>query len=630
MRNNLGQTLYHDDPYFDINPYWRESSINDIKNAVYRNPCTYVSGKSGVGKSWMLKRVSEDLMIDGHFVVYYRLPRKCVSIGQAVEGIANRFATNTKTTTKQKLDINKAMRLLEIWGLFFMQWGARILQMPDPSSAAKKTAGVVIPSIARFNTPQYEIDAIEIFNEHLSEFATCLKDANKYLIVILDQLERINKEKRSYLNDIAQNCPNRVKYIFSSYYPREQIFDYAVTQQFCPRPIDITDFTQEEIQKLLQKNFHTNKQEMEWMLKYASGSTERAGHCIRLRKRCGKFTHEDIRYIEDQYCKDQIERVRKGATEECLKALWYIAVVGERDCPSVGHLCKYLDLRDSSFRNSIIGNPIIKDLLVTIETESSRRRTICFGFRNDHIQQCFKKDAEIYSADILAGNYGRGDNTYAGRSNSTRRSTGEITKIYNSATSYYLDVLSEPNEHSLNELIFATNEVPHYAAQTGSPILIEYLDSFIEFKLKNGNVDEAKAELESTIGMLAQQEDIVRNINTLVRLSDICIQQEQPDMVNQISLSISELAWPITSADEQQKAVYEQALGHNDMQREEFEVASVQAYVGGIKYPAAKQQLIDLAQKNQAPDVVLEILDGVHNKSFKSPADISKDIGRFS
>lgn len=613
MPNDSGQTLYHDDPDFDINPYWRESSVDAIKDAVYHNPCTYVSGKSGVGKSWMLKRVTEDLMTDGHFVVYYRLPRTCVTIGQAVEGIANRFAITTKATKRKKFDSDKALHLLKIWAGFFLKWGAKIAQMPDPSSEAKETIDVVIPSIARFNTPQYEVDAIEAFNQHLSNFVKCLKDANEYLIVILDQVERVNKEKRNYLNDIAQKCPNRVKYVFSSYYRREQIFDYAVTQQFCPQPIIITDFTQEEILELVSNNHLFDRQETEWMLKFASGSTDRAGHCIRLRKRYGKFTHEDIKSIEEQYCKDQIERVGRIGKGECLKALWYIAIVGERDCPSVGHLCKYLNLEDSSFRTTVIGNPIIEDLLVTKEIESSRRKTICFGFRNDHIQECFKKDAEIYSTGVLMGEY-----------------TSEIPKIHNSAASYYLDVLSEPREYSLNELIFAMNELPHYAAQADSSILVEHLDSFIEFKLNNGNVEEAKAELESSIGMLAQHEDVSSGINTLVRLSDICSRQEQPDMVNQISLSIAELARPIISSEEQQEAVNKQAFGRKGNLDEEFGAASVQAYVGGIEYPADKQQLIDLARKNQAPYVVLETLDRVHDRSFKSPADVSKDIDKFS
>ncbi len=57
--------------------------------------------------------------------------------------------------------------------------------------------------------------------------------------------------------------------------------------------------------------------------------------------------------------------------------------------------------------------------------------------------------------------------------------------------------------------------------------------------------------------------------------------------------------------------------------------AQVEKYIKGIKFPASKQDLINQAEYNNASDDVLNILNSVPDKQFKSPVEISIAIGKM-
>lgn len=616
MPQDASQVLYRDDLDFEITPYWRESTIDKIKRAALANPCTYVWGKSGVGKSWMLKRVTRDLLKDGHFVVYYQLPRiRITNIGQVIEGLVHEFAITIENAEKKKLDKGKALKLLKIWSSFFLEWGANLAQAPDPMSRVDASLEVINASkLARFNYAQYEKNSVETFNDHLSDFVKCLKDDSKYLIVILDQIERVNKEKLSYLNDIVEKRPKRIQYIFSSYYKREEFFEHAVAKHFYPKPITITDFTNDEIRELIRINGLLDREEAKLILNYASGSTERAGYCVCLQKRLGKFTCEDVKFIEEQSCKEQLARVRKAASgkrlDSLLKAFWCVAVVGERDCPSVGHLREYLKLQDASLRLDVLDNPTFCDLLVKRETGFDQAKRLCFGYRDEFLRQCFKKDAERYSQ------WAPG----------MQRSTDEITQIHDAAASYYWKDLKERDERSINDLAHAMSEASFHAKEAKSGIFTENLDLFVEFELNIGDIEEAKADIKAAEPMFAQQANVVNTINTLVRVSDVCSRQDRLDMVNQISQSIAELAQPVTS-DAQPKAITKHFPETRNYSSEEVEDLSTQLYLGGVKYPTDKRDLVDQARLNRAPAEIVSALNKLMPDSpYDSPADVSKTL----
>jgi hypothetical protein len=56
-------------------------------------------------------------------------------------------------------------------------------------------------------------------------------------------------------------------------------------------------------------------------------------------------------------------------------------------------------------------------------------------------------------------------------------------------------------------------------------------------------------------------------------------------------------------------------------------VVEVQRYLRGMHYPAGISEVTSQAQKNNAPADVLDILNRVRDREFRSAADVSKALG---
>jgi hypothetical protein len=57
--------------------------------------------------------------------------------------------------------------------------------------------------------------------------------------------------------------------------------------------------------------------------------------------------------------------------------------------------------------------------------------------------------------------------------------------------------------------------------------------------------------------------------------------------------------------------------------------AIVEKYLAGMHYPAEKQKLISNAQNKEAPSDVLDLINKLPDKTYKSPIDITKEIGKI-
>jgi len=57
--------------------------------------------------------------------------------------------------------------------------------------------------------------------------------------------------------------------------------------------------------------------------------------------------------------------------------------------------------------------------------------------------------------------------------------------------------------------------------------------------------------------------------------------------------------------------------------------AIVERYLAGIHFPAQKQQLVDRATSKDAPNDVMEMLHKLPDKTYNSPIDITKEIGKI-
>lgn len=53
----------------------------------------------------------------------------------------------------------------------------------------------------------------------------------------------------------------------------------------------------------------------------------------------------------------------------------------------------------------------------------------------------------------------------------------------------------------------------------------------------------------------------------------------------------------------------------------------VQSYLSGVDYPASRQDLINEAKRQNADSQVLQDLQGIPDKNYKSPAEVSDELG---
>ncbi|RXE56080.1 photosystem reaction center subunit H [Methanoculleus taiwanensis] len=71
-----------------------------------------------------------------------------------------------------------------------------------------------------------------------------------------------------------------------------------------------------------------------------------------------------------------------------------------------------------------------------------------------------------------------------------------------------------------------------------------------------------------------------------------------------------------------------QASLHAEGSFEELSASALQKYLGGMDYPAGKDDLINHAKKNNAPDSVITALQKFSDQQYQSAADVSKEFGK--
>jgi hypothetical protein len=57
--------------------------------------------------------------------------------------------------------------------------------------------------------------------------------------------------------------------------------------------------------------------------------------------------------------------------------------------------------------------------------------------------------------------------------------------------------------------------------------------------------------------------------------------------------------------------------------------AIVEKYLAGMHYPAEKKKLVDNAQNKNAPNDVMNLITKLPEKTYTSPIDIAKEIGKL-
>lgn len=65
------------------------------------------------------------------------------------------------------------------------------------------------------------------------------------------------------------------------------------------------------------------------------------------------------------------------------------------------------------------------------------------------------------------------------------------------------------------------------------------------------------------------------------------------------------------------------------MESENVSAAKLASYMKGIRFPCDKNEIIDKAEQNGAPDNVLEILRDLPEKQYSTAVDVEKEFGKI-
>jgi hypothetical protein len=66
--------------------------------------------------------------------------------------------------------------------------------------------------------------------------------------------------------------------------------------------------------------------------------------------------------------------------------------------------------------------------------------------------------------------------------------------------------------------------------------------------------------------------------------------------------------------------------------RGNFQKASpiaIEKYIKGTDFPADKNQLLQQAKNNKAPEDIINTLNKMEEKEYRTPIDISKEVGKI-
>jgi predicted transcriptional regulator len=57
--------------------------------------------------------------------------------------------------------------------------------------------------------------------------------------------------------------------------------------------------------------------------------------------------------------------------------------------------------------------------------------------------------------------------------------------------------------------------------------------------------------------------------------------------------------------------------------------AAVQKYLKGVEYPSTKDDLLDVAMENEAPEEIIDKIEQLPSSEFKGQQDVMKALGQM-
>lgn len=70
-------------------------------------------------------------------------------------------------------------------------------------------------------------------------------------------------------------------------------------------------------------------------------------------------------------------------------------------------------------------------------------------------------------------------------------------------------------------------------------------------------------------------------------------------------------------------------MAHKQQQRENPNPVQIQKFLGGLDYPAGKQDILEKAKQEGADEKVMHVLENIPDQDYASPVAVSREVGKL-
>ncbi len=434
----------------------RIDKLNEIKEilASSQPTCIVIEGKAGVGKSFFLQTLVEDLKED-HFIIFRKIEhseneKMVFVLGELAFKLEADIRTYVHWSAKEEIVIEATESMLK--------WAKNVLKIPEEIPVEK------IPSyLSGIDKEQYERSFIQEFKDTLNNLIKHIPP-DKRMIIILDQVERIDSNDHNLLYDLMEGIPERTLFILAT---KKPILTAEIIAKVNLELLEIQNFTEKETVEMLRLNgiLYDENFVKKFYLKY-KGFPLLQGMALNYMKLKRNYDLDELPENLECYFKE----LYKTISPTDLGIIWILSII--RECVGVNELCNTTKKE-------------LPDILSVL-----RKKEISNVVKANH---CYELFHSLFSEFV--------------QSEFEKTTRDQFENIHEIAAEYYFNKLQKSHEINPDELVSAMIEAPYHASKAKSLKLLELIEYSIQFKKMWGYLDEAKEELVTAYDLYQKNKD---------------------------------------------------------------------------------------------------------------------------
>ena len=445
----------------------RSEKLNEIKNLLLSTQpsCIVIEGKAGTGKSFFLTDLVEDIK-DEHFVIFRKIARtENEKIVLVLGDIVFRLEDDIRSFAHWSANKEKVVEVSEMMA----KWVKNVLKIPEDVPVEK------IPSIiAGMEKEKYERGFIYEFKDTLNNLIKYVPK-EKRMVIILDQVERIDPKELNLLYDIMEELPERTMLILASRKPGAEILSPEIQARITTKFLPVENFTEKETSEMLRlSGIPFDEKFLKRFYRKFKGFPLLQGMAIDELKSTKNYDLDRLPEKLEQHFKLRYEEIERSSGEE-LQLLFTLSIF--RECLNLDTLHAVTNIEKSEISTILRKENISKNIIL-----NAGRKDYCYEPFHSLFSEFVCRELE-------------------------RISRVEFEKIHSSAAEYYANKLLKSSEISPEELFLALVEAPYHASRAKSPKLLELIKYSSEFKTMWGYLDEAKEEFEVALALYQKNDD---------------------------------------------------------------------------------------------------------------------------